>query len=102
VAVPGAGSQRTSARSRGVPVSGSVSCAAAARRAFGRRPASAVITSLARGPLIRTTAIAAGAGPLDKAKIVAVMGLAAHPAPALLQSPSRLRPFPPAPDIAAN
>ena len=44
-------------------------------RGFGKSPASAASASPACGPLIRTTAMAAGGDPLESAKIVSAMML---------------------------
>ena len=44
--------------------------ASVARRAAGKRPATICNAAPACGPLTRTTAIAAGGIPLDRAKIV--------------------------------
>ena len=69
VAVAGPGNQRINARSSGSPTL-VLSSASVARRAAGNRPASACNAAPACAPLTRTTAIAAGGIPLDRAKIV--------------------------------
>ena len=70
VSVFGPGNQSTSASSSSV--SPSRSRRSAARRGSGSLPPSAVIASPARGPETRTTAIAAGGRPEERAKMVGV------------------------------
>ncbi len=72
VAVFGPGSHSTSARSSRLPAS-SCSVAATALRSTGNRPHTVRKASPAADPLTRTTAIAAGGAPLERANIVSVM-----------------------------
>src|SRR6476646_3230353 len=74
VSLCGAGNQSTSASSMTSPFSGSRTCASAAWRGCGTRPISFSSAARACGPQIRTTAIAAGGRPEERAKMVGRSG----------------------------
>ena len=74
VSLFGPGNHSASASSMISPVAGSRTRASAALRGSGMRPVSAFSASPARGPEMRTTAIAAGGRPEERAKMVSRAG----------------------------
>ena len=74
VSLCGAGNQSASASSMTSPFSGSRTRASAAWRGGGTRPISFSSAARACGPHTRTTAIAAGGRPEERAKIVGRSG----------------------------
>jgi len=76
VALFGASNRTTSASSISAPSRGSVKRRKTAFRAAGTGPTSASAAANASGPLVRTTAMAAGGLPLERATIVSFTAIA--------------------------
>ena len=75
VSLCGAGNHSASASSMTSPLAGSRTRASAALRGSGTRPISFSSATPARGPEMRTTAIAAGGRPEERAKMVERSGM---------------------------